>query len=62
MIEVYAYATPNSIKALIALEELGLDHTLHPVNVKQGAQMQESFRALNPNAKVPVLVNTCSTG
>ena len=58
MIEVYAYATPNSIKVPIALEELGLDYALHPVNVKQGEQKQESFLALNPNAKVPVLVQT----
>ena len=58
MIEVYAYATPNSIKVPIALEELGLDYALHSVNVKQGEQKQESFLALNPNAKVPVLVQT----
>ncbi|OZI61171.1 glutathione S-transferase family protein [Bordetella genomosp. 11] len=58
MIEVYAYATPNSVKVPIALEELGLNYTLHPINVKQGAQKQESFRTLNPNAKVPVLVDT----
>lgn len=61
MIEVYAYATPNSIKVPIALEELGLQYTLHSVNVKQGAQKLDSFRALNPNAKVPVLVDTHPT-
>lgn len=61
MIEIYAYATPNSVKVPIALEELGLQYTLHSVNVKQGAQKQESFRALNPNAKVPVLVDTHPT-
>lgn len=57
MIEVYAYATPNSIKVPVALEELGLDYTLRSVNVKQGEQKQERFLALNPNAKVPVLVD-----
>lgn len=62
MIEVYAYATPNSLKVPIALEELGLDYTLHPVNLKQGAQTQERFRALNPNAKVPVLVDRRAGG
>jgi glutathione S-transferase len=61
MIEVYAYATPNSIKVPIALEELGLDYTLHAVDVKQGAQKQDGFLALNPNAKVPVLVQTDTT-
>ncbi len=58
MIEVYVYTTPNSIKVAIALEELGLDYTLRPVNVKQGEQKQDGFLALNPNARVPVLVQT----
>ena len=57
MIEVYAFATPNSVKVPIALEELGLDYTLHGVNVRQGEQKAEGFVALNPNAKVPVLVD-----
>lgn len=57
MIEVYAYTTPNNIKVPIALEELEVDYTLHSVNVKQGEQKQEHFLALNPNAKVPVLVD-----
>ncbi len=57
MIEVYGYATPNSVKVVIALEEMGLDYTLHAVNLKQGMQKSEHFRALNPNAKVPVLVD-----
>ena len=62
MIEVYAFATPNSVKVPIALEELGLDYTLQAVNVKQGAQRQDAFRALNPNAKVPVLVQADAIG
>lgn len=57
MIEVYAFATPNSVKVPIALEELGLDYALHGVNIRQGAQKAPAFLALNPNAKVPVLVD-----
>lgn len=57
VIEIYAYATPNSIKVPIALEELGVDYVLHPINVKQGEQKHESFLSLNPNGKVPVLVD-----
>lgn len=38
MFEVYAFATPNSIKVLIALEELGLPYRLHGVNVRQSCQ------------------------
>ena len=57
MLKVYAFATPNSIKVPIALEELGLDYTLHGINVRKGEQKTPEFVALNPNAKVPVLVD-----
>ena len=57
MFEVYAFATPNSIKVLIALEELGLPYRLHGVNVRQGEQKAPEFLALNANAKVPVLID-----
>ena len=57
MIEVYAFATPNSIKVPIALEELGLAYDLKPVNVRKGEQKSDGFLALNANAKVPVLVD-----
>lgn len=62
MIDVYAFATPNSIKVLIGLEELRLDYTLHGVNVRKGEQKDAAFVALNPNAKVPVLVDTAADG
>ncbi|WFS03629.1 glutathione S-transferase family protein [Rhizobium tumorigenes] len=57
MIDVYAFATPNSIKVPIALEELGLAYQLKPVNVRKGEQKQADFLDLNPNGKVPVLVD-----
>ncbi|MBB1250943.1 glutathione S-transferase family protein [Rhizobium sp. G21] len=57
MIEVHAFATPNSVKVLIALEEMGLSYALKPVNVRKGEQKFEAFLALNPNGKVPVLVD-----
>lgn len=38
MIEVFAFATPNSVKVPIALEELGLDYTLSGINVRKGEQ------------------------
>ncbi|SFK50561.1 glutathione S-transferase [Sphingomonas sp. NFR04] len=57
MLDVYAFATPNSIKVPIALEELGLDYDLHAVNIRKGEQKLPDFIALNPNAKVPVLVD-----
>lgn len=57
MIEVYAFATPNSVKVPIALEELGLPYELRAVNVRKGEQKDAAFVALNPNGKVPVLVD-----
>jgi GST-like protein len=62
MLDVYAFATPNSIKVAIALEELGLAYTLHAVNVRQGQQRSPDFLALNPNGKVPVLVDPDADG
>ncbi|GBR01885.1 glutathione S-transferase family protein [Gluconobacter cerinus] len=58
MLDVYAFATPNSVKVTIALEELDLPYTLHRVNVHKGEQKTPKFLALNPNGKVPVLVET----
>jgi len=57
MLEVYAFATPNSVKVPIALEELGLDYALSGINVRKGEQKAPDFLALNPNGKVPVLVD-----
>jgi len=55
MYQLHAFATPNSIKPVIALEELGVAYELHGVNVRKGEQTSSQFVALNPNAKVPVL-------
>jgi GST-like protein len=57
MLTVYAFATPNSVKIPIALEELGLEYALRPVNVRKGDQKTPDYLALNPNGKVPLLVD-----
>ncbi len=57
MIELYTAATPNGWKATITLEELGLDYQLHPVDLAAGEQRQESFLRLNPNGRIPVIVD-----
>lgn len=62
MIKVYAFATPNSVKVPIALEEMGLDYELASVNIRVGQQKDPAFVSLNPNAKVPVLVDTGADG
>lgn len=62
MLDVYAFATPNSVKVTIALEELDLPYTLHGVNVRKGEQKTSEFLALNPNGKVPVVSEKDETG
>ena len=43
MYTLHTFATPNSIKPLIALEELGVPFTLQAVNVRQGEQRAADF-------------------
>lgn len=62
MIDVYAFATPNSVKVPIALEELALPYTLHPINIRQGEQKTPDFVARNANARVPVIVDHTALG
>jgi GSH-dependent disulfide-bond oxidoreductase len=57
MMKVYAFATPNSVRVPIALEELGLAYELHGVNVRKGEQKTPAFLSINANGKVPVLVD-----
>ncbi len=60
--QVYAFSTPNSVKVPIALEELGLSYELKGVNVRKGEQKNPEYLALNPNGKVPVLIDPTGNG
>ena len=57
MIEVYGGDSPNVIKVLIALEELGLDYARRPLDIMRGEQFAPAFLALNPNSKIPAIVD-----
>ncbi|MEC9344077.1 MAG: glutathione S-transferase N-terminal domain-containing protein [Pseudomonadota bacterium] len=57
MIEFHASLTPNAQKIWIVLEELGLDYETRLVNVWKGDQFTDAFARLNPNRKVPVIVD-----
>ena len=57
MIDLYGMGSPNVVKVYIALEELELPYTVHPVDVFGGRQFAADFLKLNPNAKVPVIVD-----
>jgi GST-like protein len=57
LIDLYTAATPNGWKATITLEELDLPYTLHAVDLTEGEQDTPDFRALNPNGRIPVIVD-----
>ncbi|CAN5285858.1 glutathione S-transferase N-terminal domain-containing protein [soil metagenome] len=62
MITVYGMGSPNAIKVLIMLAEIGLDYQFERVDVVGGEQFGDAFKALNPNSKVPVLVDARGKG
>jgi GST-like protein len=62
MIELYAIGSPNVHKVIIALEELGLPYRLNHVDCPMGEQFSPAFTALNPNHKVPVIVDPDGPG
>jgi GSH-dependent disulfide-bond oxidoreductase len=57
MIDLYTWATPNGHKASIMLEELGLDYRVKPIDIGNGEQFAPDFVAINPNAKIPAIVD-----
>lgn len=56
-IDLYTYATPNGRKASIMLEETGLPYDVHLIDINRGDQRSPEFQALNPNGKIPVIVD-----
>lgn len=57
MIDLYTARTPNGFKVSIALEELGLPYEAHPIDLQAGQQKEPWFLALNPNGRIPVIVD-----
>jgi GSH-dependent disulfide-bond oxidoreductase len=58
MIELYTWATPNGKKVSIMLEEVGLSYEVRPVNLSKGEQMKPEYLAVNPNNKIPTIVDS----
>ena len=56
-IELYYWPTPNGHKISIALEELALPYTLHTLNLGRREQKQPWFLAINPNGRIPAIVD-----
>ena len=57
MIELFTAPTPNGWKVSIALEELGLPYTVRPISFAKSEQKEEWFLELNPNGRIPVIVD-----
>ncbi len=58
MIRFYFHPTPNPAKVALFLEEAGLAYEVVPVDTGKGEQHLPAFRAINPNGKVPAIVDT----
>ena len=57
MIDLYTAPTPNGWKASVTLEELGLPYRVQTVDLSKGEQRTEAYRRLNPNARIPTIVD-----
>lgn len=62
MIRFYFHPTPNPAKVALFLEETALPYEVVPVDTSKGEQHQPAFRAINPNGKVPAIVDTEGPG
>ncbi len=57
MIDLYTWSTPNGYKVSIALEELELPYAVHAVDIGKGDQFDAAYLKLNPNNKIPTIVD-----
>jgi GST-like protein len=62
MIRFYYHPTPNPAKVALFLEETGLSYEVVPLDTSKGQQHMPEFRAINPNGKVPAIVDTHGAG
>ena len=57
MIDLYYWPTPNGKKVTILLEECGLPYNIIPLDIGRGDQFKDEFLKLNPNHRMPVMVD-----
>ena len=61
-IEFWTWNTPNGRKISVALEEMGLAYTVHPVNISKGEQFNPEFLKISPNNRIPAIVDPDGPG
>nr|WP_199329571.1 glutathione S-transferase N-terminal domain-containing protein [Coleofasciculus sp. FACHB-1120] len=57
MIDLYTFTTPNGRKASVMLEEVELPYNVHKIDITKGEQFTPEFVAINPNSKIPAIVD-----
>lgn len=57
MIDLYTWTTPNGRKVSITLEELGLEYTAHPIDIRKDEQYGAEFLKISPNNKIPAIID-----
>jgi GST-like protein len=57
MIDLYTWTVPNGRKISIALEEMGLPYEAHPINLGKREQKSPEYLKVNPNGKVPAIID-----
>ena len=57
MYDLYTWSTPNGRKISIMFEELGLEYSVHPVNILKDEQFDPEFLKISPNNKIPAIVD-----
>ena len=62
MIQLYTWGTPNGKKASVMLEEVGLPYEVHPISLQKGDQFTPEYLAINPNNKIPSIIDTEGPG
>lgn len=58
MIDLYTWTTPNGRKVSILLEELGIDYTVHSIDITKDEQFAPDFLKIAPNNRIPAIVDT----
>src|SRR6202034_2409662 len=61
-LQLYSLPTPNGVKVSIMLEEIGLPYEPHLVDIGKNESHTPEFRSLNPNGKIPAIVDTDGPG
>jgi GSH-dependent disulfide-bond oxidoreductase len=62
VIQLYSFPTPNGVKVSIMLEETGLPYEPHAVNITQNDTWGPEFLSLNPNGKIPAIIDPHGPG